>query len=114
MVPYATYVQEGDAEEWWRAERMNFPYRGRELTWADFLDRFLQYYIPDSERMRRAAEFMHLVQGKISVEESPDPPESGVLTFVRSTDPQCLRALLGSGVLMPIIRSPDPSVSGVL
>ncbi|KAL5988894.1 hypothetical protein ACLOJK_026996 [Asimina triloba] len=45
---------------------------------------------------------------------SPDPPESGVLTFVRSTDPQCLRALLGSGVLMPIIRSPDPSVSGVL
>ncbi|KAL6013219.1 hypothetical protein ACLOJK_003711 [Asimina triloba] len=37
-----------------------------------------------------------------------------MLTFVRSTDPQCMRALLGSGVLMPIIRSPDPSVSGAL
>ncbi|KAL5978253.1 hypothetical protein ACLOJK_029370, partial [Asimina triloba] len=35
--------------------------------------------------------------------------ESGMLTFVRSTDPQCVSALLGSGVLMPIIRSPDPS-----
>ncbi|KAL5994091.1 hypothetical protein ACLOJK_034962 [Asimina triloba] len=27
------------------------------------------YYIPDSEWTRRAAEFMHLVQGKMSVEE---------------------------------------------
>ncbi|KAL6000227.1 hypothetical protein ACLOJK_023922 [Asimina triloba] len=40
--------------------------------------------------------------------------ESGMLTFVRSTNPQFMRALLGSGVLMPIIRSPDPSVSGAL
>ncbi|KAL5973229.1 hypothetical protein ACLOJK_037256 [Asimina triloba] len=30
---------------------------------------------------------------------SPDPPESGVLACVRSTDPQCTRALLDSGVL---------------
>ncbi|KAL5973314.1 hypothetical protein ACLOJK_029964 [Asimina triloba] len=45
---------------------------------------------------------------------SPDPPESGVLACVRSTDPQCTRALLDSGVLMPIIRSLDSSVSGAL
>ncbi|KAL6001192.1 hypothetical protein ACLOJK_006924 [Asimina triloba] len=46
--------------------------------------------------------------------KSPDPPKSGVLAFVRSTDPQCMRALLDSGVLMPIIRSPDSSVSRAL
>ncbi|KAL6004273.1 hypothetical protein ACLOJK_004820 [Asimina triloba] len=44
MVPYATYVLEGDAGGWWRAKWMNLPYRGQELTWADFLDRFLQVY----------------------------------------------------------------------
>ncbi|KAL6010235.1 hypothetical protein ACLOJK_000666 [Asimina triloba] len=45
---------------------------------------------------------------------SPDPPESGVLACVRSIDPQCTHALLDSGVLMPIIRSLDSSVSGAL
>ncbi|KAL5989062.1 hypothetical protein ACLOJK_027164 [Asimina triloba] len=44
-------------------------YRGRGLRLTDFLERFLQYYISDSEETRRAAEFMHLVQGKMSMGE---------------------------------------------
>ncbi|KAL6003918.1 hypothetical protein ACLOJK_004464 [Asimina triloba] len=69
---------------------------------------------PSAQSSSSTARCQLPIDGHDCWSRSPDPPESGVLTFVRSTDPQCLRALLGSGVLMPIIRSPDPSVSGVL
>ena len=68
-VKYDLYVMEGDAEQWWDAEKAVLPDGGRRLRWAEFLERFLAHYVPDSERTRRASEFMHLVQGKMTVEE---------------------------------------------
>ncbi|KAL6008296.1 hypothetical protein ACLOJK_033802 [Asimina triloba] len=48
------------------------------------------------------------------LQRSPDPPESGVLACVRSTDPQCSGACFSSGVLIPVIRSPDPLLGALM
>ena len=67
-IRYATFMLEGEAEAWWETEQRTLSAESQ-LSWAEFLERFYRHYVPESERSRRAAEFMLLIQGRQSVAE---------------------------------------------
>ena len=46
MVPFAEFLLQGEASEWWKVEKATF---GRkEPTWKDFREMFLHNYFPTS------------------------------------------------------------------
>ena len=39
MIPYAEFLLQGEASEWWKVEKENF--KGTNLNWKDFREMFL-------------------------------------------------------------------------
>ena len=65
MIPYAEFLLQGEASEWWKIEKENF--KGINLTWKDFREMFLHNYFPTSVWEQKEQEFLYLKQGNLSV-----------------------------------------------
>ena len=66
---FATYLLNEDAEYWWSGIQQQMQTREEPATWANFRNRFLEKYFPDTARQDREAEFLALQQGDMSVQE---------------------------------------------
>ena len=68
-VPYATFMLQGEAENWWKFVRPTIATYGGIITWSAFKEKFLENYFPRDLRKRKAREFLDLKQGNMSVGE---------------------------------------------
>jgi len=66
---FATYLLNKDAKYWWTGMQQQMETREEPATWANFRNRFLEKYFPDTARQDREAEFLALQQGDMSVQE---------------------------------------------
>ena len=64
-VPFAEFLLQGEAREWWKMEKANF--KGVNLTWKDFRDMFLSSYFSTSVCEQKEQEFLYLKQGNMTV-----------------------------------------------
>lgn len=69
-VAFATFVLEGEASQWWKAEKRSAEQKGiTEYTWVMFVEAFNKKYFPPSVRERKMVDFLELVQGDMTVDE---------------------------------------------
>ncbi|XP_025979699.1 uncharacterized protein [Glycine max] len=68
-VPYATFMLQGEAENWWKFVKPTLAAPGGVIPWNAFKDKFLDNYFPRDLRKRKAREFLDLKQGNMSVGE---------------------------------------------
>ena len=68
-VLYATFMLQGEAENWWKFVKPSFVAPGGVIPWNAFKDKFLENYFPRDLRKRKAREFLDLKQGNMSVGE---------------------------------------------
>ncbi|XP_058082361.1 uncharacterized protein LOC131230453 [Magnolia sinica] len=66
MVTLATYLLEGEAENWWQSVQRGVP-ATYAWTWAGFREKFLEKYFPRSCRNEKIAQFLKLEQGSMTV-----------------------------------------------
>ncbi|XP_058084024.1 uncharacterized protein LOC131231742 [Magnolia sinica] len=66
MVNLATYLLEGEAENWWQGLQRSVP-PTYAWTWAGFKTKFLEKYFPRSCRNEKIAQFLKLEQGNLTV-----------------------------------------------
>ena len=66
-VEFATYMFEGPATQWWRMQLDDLG--NRNLTWQEFENMFLSYYVPEDYRLGKVNDFFELTQGNMSVAE---------------------------------------------
>ena len=64
-VEFSTYMIEGPATQWWMMQLNDLG--NRNLTWQEFENMFLSYYIPEDYRLGKVNDFFELTQGKMSV-----------------------------------------------
>ena len=65
----ASFLFEGDTEQWWRATQ-HLKFLDSDLlmiSWEDFRDVFYDKYLPDHEKDRLDKKFKNLQQGSMSV-----------------------------------------------
>ncbi|XP_006590035.1 uncharacterized protein LOC114371463 [Glycine soja] len=68
-VPYATFMLQGEAENWWKFVKPTSAAPGGVIPWNAFKDKLLDNYFPRDLRKRKAREFLDLKQGNMSVGE---------------------------------------------
>ena len=68
-VPCATFMLQGEAENWWKFVKPAIAAPGGVIPWNAFKDKFLDNYFPRDLRKRKAREFLDLKQGNMSVGE---------------------------------------------
>ncbi|XP_028226353.1 uncharacterized protein LOC114407426 [Glycine soja] len=68
-VPYATFMLQGEAENWWKFVKPTLAAPRGVIPWNSFKDKFLDNYFPRDLRKRKAREFLDLKQGNMSVGE---------------------------------------------
>ncbi|XP_058111993.1 uncharacterized protein LOC131255313 [Magnolia sinica] len=66
MVILATYLLEGEAENWWQGLQRSVP-PTYTWSWAGFKTKFLEKYFPRSCRNEKIAQFLRLEQGSLTV-----------------------------------------------
>ena len=57
-VPFAEFLLQGDARDWWIMEREHF--KGETLTWKDFKEIFFRNFFPTSVCEQKEQEFLYL------------------------------------------------------
>ena len=67
-VHLATYMLDGEAENWWKGEKVELQERGLEDSWEEFLKLFFERYFSDAAQEKKEQEFMMLLQGDRSVD----------------------------------------------
>ena len=65
MVPFAEFLLQGEANEWWKVEKTNFT--NSAPTWKDFREKFLHNYFPRSVWEQKEREFLYLKQGNLTI-----------------------------------------------
>ena len=58
---------EGPATQWWRMQLDDLG--NRNLTWQEFKNMFLSYYVPEDYRLGKVNDFFELTQGNMSIAE---------------------------------------------
>ncbi|XP_058106434.1 uncharacterized protein LOC131249671 [Magnolia sinica] len=66
MVSLATYLLEGEAENWWQSMQRSVP-ATYSWTWTGFKVKFLKKYFSRSCRNEKIAQFLRLEQGSLTV-----------------------------------------------
>ncbi|XP_058075812.1 uncharacterized protein LOC131224307 [Magnolia sinica] len=66
MVNLATYLLEGEAENWWQGLQRSVP-TTYAWTWAGFKMKFLKKYFPRSCKNEKITQFLRLEQGNLIV-----------------------------------------------
>ncbi|XP_043694196.1 uncharacterized protein LOC122644893 [Telopea speciosissima] len=64
-VACSTYILQGEADLWWQTTKRIL--EGQLVTWAQFLELFREKYFPITVRQAKAAEFIKLQQGSMTV-----------------------------------------------
>ena len=59
-VLYATFMLQGEAENWWKFVKPSFVAPGGVIPWNAFKEKFLENYFPRDLRKRKAREFLDL------------------------------------------------------
>ena len=59
-VVFATYMLDGEAEDWWKFTKQTMPTIDDVIPWETFRARFLEKYFPEDIRQRKAREFLDL------------------------------------------------------
>ena len=65
MVPFAEFLLQGEAGEWWKVEKTNC--NDAEPAWKDFREKFLYNYFPPSVWEQKEQEFLYLKQGNLTI-----------------------------------------------
>ena len=65
MVPFAEFLLQGEASEWWKVEKTNR--HNTEPAWKDFRERFLHNYFPPSVWEQKEQEFLYLKQENLTI-----------------------------------------------
>ena len=68
-VSFETFILEGEAKHWWRMTKRIHGERNNLIGWNDFLVIFYEKYFPETVQDQKAADFMSLVQGNMTVSQ---------------------------------------------
>lgn len=68
-VELATFMLEGEADDWWTGVQDGFIRREVQVTWDLFVKAFYQRYFSEAVQEKKEQEFLNLKQGDLSVDE---------------------------------------------